>query len=110
MRKLHKGWTGVVAVKRNLIWILPLLILMAAWLTQPVLGSPEDTDKISLDEAQREARDENRQIEIALRSLRMANASVDLLEEELEDLREQRDEMEDLELRVDLEIPLDELY
>jgi len=110
MRQLHKGWFGMVTTKRNLIWILPLLLLTAAWLSQPVLGSPEGADEITLDEAQREARDENRQIEIALRSLRMANASVDLLEEELEDLREQRDEMEDLELRVDLEIPLDELY
>ncbi len=110
MRQLDNGCRGLVALKRNLIWILPLLLVMAVWLGQPVLGSPEGPERITLSEAQHEAREENRQIEMALRSLRMANASVDLLEEELEDLREQRDEMEEIDLRVDLEIPLDELF
>ncbi|MGM0652564.1 MAG: TolC family protein, partial [Bacillota bacterium] len=82
----------------------------AAWLSQPVLGSPEDPEKISLDVAQTEAREKNRQIEMASRSITMAKAGVDLLEGELEDLREERDELEEIELRVDLEIPLDELF
>ena len=110
MDKLKKCWTGLAPVKENLIWVLPLIILLAAWLSQPVLGSPEGQERITLAEAQRQVREENRQVEITLRSLRMASSGVDLLEEELEDLREQRDEMEDIELRVDLEIPLDELF
>ncbi len=110
MVKIKKYWTGLTPVKGNLIWILPFIIGIAAWLGQPALGSPEGTDRITLSEAQRGAQEENRQIEITLRSLRMASTGVDLLEEELEDLRDQRDEMEDIDLRVDLEIPLDELY
>ncbi len=112
MKQLNSDLAGFGFLKVRWTWFVPFLLifLTAVWLGQPVLGSPDGGEEITLEEAQSDARDHNRQIEMALRSLRIASSSVDLIEEELESLKEERDELEELDLRVDLEIPLDELY
>jgi len=112
MKKLNNALRGYGLMKIKWTWSVPLLLMIftAVWLGQPVIGSPEGYEEIALEEAQSEARGHNRQIEMTLRSLRIASSSVDLLEDELENLEEERDELEELDLRVDLEIPLDELY
>lgn len=110
MKEFNKDWIRSLLIKRNITWLLLLVFIAASWLSQPVLGSQENQERITLGAAQVEARENNRQITMASRSINMAKASVDLLEKELDDLKEERDELEEIELRVDLEIPLDELY
>ncbi|MFO7952121.1 MAG: TolC family protein [Bacillota bacterium] len=112
MKQVNNGLTGFRLLKGRWIWfaLLLLVILTAVWLGQPVFGSPEGPKEVTLQEAQNEARDHNRQIEMTLRSLRIASLNVDLIEEELESLEEERDELEELDFMVDLEIPVDELY
>ncbi len=110
MKEFNKDWVGSLLITRNISWLLLTVIIAAFCFSQSVSGSQEEQERIALGAAQVEARENNRQIIMASRTINMAKLSVDLLEEELEDLEEERDELEEIELRVDLEVPLDELY